>query len=455
MRIKTGILILLLSAIPFWGESQAWSGLCANCSNSFPTGFSSLEKLYIGTGPGVIGGLSVRGICAFDGVKVDSLNEGLGFSGAYDAVWYDGKLIAGGNFSYAGVNQWSIPNTQRIAAWDSINGWQSVTPNGGADSKINCLEIYNNELYAGGSFVSMNGLSVSRIAKWNGTSWSGVGGGIHGGMEEVTCMAVYHNQLYVGGDFYFSGSNNLSTNCIARWNGTSWDSVGCGLNWYLMDMVVDTARDVLYVAGGFSGFNNTVALGVAQWNDTTWTTVGTGLDTLWGTQCLAMFNGELYAGGGNVTVTTQGDTINNIYKFDGVKWTSADGGANNTVMDMAVYNGNLYVGGYFSQVGNGIPASKIACYGNTCPTSVAVAENPPAISFKMFPNPNKEVLRIEADEPGQLFFRLVDLSGKVMAEKKFSGKFEYNTALLASGTYIVQVSLVGGQRLHSEKLVIE
>jgi hypothetical protein len=280
-------------------------------------------------------------------------------------------------------------------------------------------------------------------------------GGVHGGMENVNCMAVYHNQLYVGGYFYSVGTNNLPAYCIARWNGTQWDSVGSGMNYPVHALVVDSVNDVLYAAGEFSYIRNTVCRGIAVWNDTLWKPVGSGYDTLWGTRCLQMYNGELYAGGANETVTIQGDTLRNLYKFNGTKWVSVDGGTNAYINCMEVFQGNLYVGGGFWQVGHGIPANKIACYGTTCPTSVGISENPPPIPFSMFPNPNKDILRIETEEPNELVFRLMDINGKSIAEKKFVGKFEYNTTSLAKGTYLIKISLKDGSRAHTEKLVIE
>jgi hypothetical protein len=73
----------------------------------------------------------------------------------------------------------------------------------------------------------------------------------------------------------------------------------------------------------------------------------------------------------------------------------------------------------------------------------------------MFPNPNKDILRIETEEPNELVFRLMDINGKSIAEKKFVGKFEYNTTSLAKGTYLIKISLKDGSRAHTEKLVIE
>lgn len=41
--------------------------------------------------------------------------------------------------------------------------------------------------------------------------------------------------------------------------------------------------------------------------------------------------------------------------FDSItKWVSVDSGANNSVLNIATYNGNLYVDGQFWQVGYGV-----------------------------------------------------------------------------------------------------
>ena len=97
---------------------------------------------------------------------------------------FNNQLIVGGCFDNAG----GIP-TANIAAWDGSN-WLALQ-NGigpysffycpyslGLNGCVNSLAVYNNELYAGGRFNNASGTPVNNIAKWNGTSWSDVGGGI-------------------------------------------------------------------------------------------------------------------------------------------------------------------------------------------------------------------------------------------------------------------------------------
>jgi len=197
-------------------------------------------------------------------------------------------------------------------------------------------------------------------------------------------MAVYKGQLYVGGDFGYAGGKQ--TNYIARWNGTVWDSLGMGLDYYVTSMVVDSTANVLYVSGGFghAGSMNTLAIGVARWDGTTWSAVGN--DTLNATSVLEMYHGELYAGGSNVMVTINGEQLNNIYRWDGSQWHSVGGGTNNTVFALKAYKDNLYVGGAFTQAGSTV-VNYIAKWFSPDVTSVEEKKNDIQYLGNTIPNP--------------------------------------------------------------------
>ncbi len=438
------------------GSAQTWSSVGLGAGGDGVSSFYVHEKMYMGGGysQSSLAGNPFQGICVFDGVSVDSLGEGL--TGIPRSMrWYNGKLITAGQILCANAPPNCIPATDNIAAWDSLTGWESICPNGGPESAVYAMEVYDSTLYIGGQFVTVNGVPFNRIAKWDGTTWSGVSGGVNGGLEAVWSMAVYHGQLYVGGHFTTAGNSNIPAWFIARWNGTQWDSVAGGLDGYVRAMVVDSVNDVLYVGGGFASAGGIPANGIACWNDTLWSAVGSGTDTLWGTTCLAMFEGELYAGGGNESITALGDTIKNVYMYNGVKWVSVAGGANATVLIMDVYDGNLYIGGGFGQVGYGLTAINIACYGTTCPTSVGIIEPPEKIPFIMFPNPNDDVLHITTTELGRLVMKIFSNSGQLVTQQTFTSQVDYETRGLAAGSYTVQVSLEDGSKMHSEVLIVK
>ena len=90
-------------------------------------------------------------------------------------------------------------------------------------------------LYVGGDFSVIGGVSANRIAKWNGTSWSALGSGMDG---SVWALAVDANgNLYAGG--LFPTADGLTVNQIARWNGTSWSALGSGINGAVTALAID------------------------------------------------------------------------------------------------------------------------------------------------------------------------------------------------------------------------
>src|SRR5690606_40758984 len=112
-------------------------------------------------------------------------------------------------------------------------------------------------LYAGGSFQTSGGKPVRGIAKWDGASWSEVGGGVSGGSTRSTVhdLCVFDDgsgpALYAGGEFGSAGGT-LSTSFIAKWDGESWSSVGGGVGSYIFALGVfdDGSGPALY-AGGY------------------------------------------------------------------------------------------------------------------------------------------------------------------------------------------------------------
>src|SRR5438874_1308719 len=75
----------------------------------------------------------------------------------------------------------------------------------------------------GRQFLQAGGNTAKRLAKWDGSQWTEVGGGITDG--PVYSLATSSNDLFVGGDFTAGGSTPLSG--VGKWDGSSWsDLVG-------------------------------------------------------------------------------------------------------------------------------------------------------------------------------------------------------------------------------------
>lgn len=126
-------------------------------------------------------------------------------------------------------------------------------------------------------------------------------------------------------------------------------------------MLTDTVNDVLYVGGQFYWLSDTImSPGVAKWNGTTFEPVG----CLYGAgvcvpqfpitiglgqpvTCLALYNGELFAGG-EFNHWYTGDTTRFVARFDGVDWHPAGYGMDGPVRSLKVFNDTLYASGWFS-----------------------------------------------------------------------------------------------------------
>jgi hypothetical protein len=85
------------------------------------------------------------------------------------------------------------------------------------------------QLHVAGSFNSINGISLSRIARWTGDSWEPLGTGIPPGAGGIRHMITHDDgrgpALYVT-DILQAGG--IPVNRIGRWDGRSWSDVGGG-----------------------------------------------------------------------------------------------------------------------------------------------------------------------------------------------------------------------------------
>src|SRR5215510_5096003 len=86
--------------------------------------------------------------------------------------------------------------------------------------------VYNGELYTCGNFEHAAGIECLAIARWNGSSWNDVGGGFqHGALTNVVRGLIeFNGELYAGG--YVDSVGGMTIHKIAKWNGNSWSAAG-------------------------------------------------------------------------------------------------------------------------------------------------------------------------------------------------------------------------------------
>jgi hypothetical protein len=307
-----------------------------------------------------VGGVAISHLARWDGDSWEDVGggvsgyelQGTDISFVRAMTVYDGKLIVAGYFKYAGGI-----NAKRIAQWNGTS-WDSLESGFSTDAILNgpnCVMVAGGGLVVGGGFSEAGGVSVNRIARWNGTAWSALGSGLIGlTLPSVDALAPHDGELVVGGSFSSAGGV-LAAN-IATWDGAAWDSVDSGMMGGGVLSLVNYDGDL--VAGGtFTGAGGVAAERIARWEGNSWSALGSGIagSTVAMVRTLEVYDGDLIAGG--YFGTAGGKAAIAIAVWDGSSWGALGSGLGGGQLGvtsanaLVVFDGDLIVGGNFTSAG--------------------------------------------------------------------------------------------------------
>jgi len=224
-------------------------------------------------------------------------------------IWQDRSLVGWGNNAQAlamygpymhvvGGN-----NAEGVMRYRGF-AWESLGATNGFGYALHATSL----LYCGGAFTTIDGVAATRIAKWNGVTWTPLGAGV---TNTVFAIASSSDgmEIYAGGTFTIAGGTTAHYFAMYDEVTNEWSSPCVGderLNNTVRAIAVSAAGDV-YVAGSF-------------------------------------------------TATTGGTTLNRIARWSRATdtWVAVGSGFNNTVysLEFDEYD-NLWVGGVFTQDGDG------------------------------------------------------------------------------------------------------
>lgn len=269
------------------------------------------------------------------------------------AALADGRVVVVGDFSGCGN-----VISPRIAIYrPASNDWEAF-PNTASlppATAITRVATSGNTIYVGGDFTSIDGVAARRIARWNGSAWSEVGGGVNG---TVLALLAVGTELYAAGSFTEAGG--INANGIARFDGAAWQTLGSGPSNGLTVASGATAGTTLlavgsdvYVGGGFTQAGGVAAAGIARWSGGVFSPLGSGVAGGFQVTSLDAGNGLIYAAGDYTSIG--GISANRIAAWDGSTWsrlgTETANGTNTAINSVAVLGNTVYVSGNFGQAG--------------------------------------------------------------------------------------------------------
>jgi hypothetical protein len=302
-----------------------------------------------------------------------------------DLEIYDDKLLIGGSF--VTIDDDTVFST---ILWDGEHFshlWDYTPESGVTKFLVNDITIYQGQIFASGGFtITGEGTNIALVKFENG-KW--VNAGIKG-QAGIFTTQVYKNELYVGG--YFFENNGNPGSFIQKWDGHNWHKVGGGLNSRVNDLMV--YNDTLYACGIFSQADNLPARNIAKWDGQNWHKIDD-----------SYFGGE--------------------------------------IIEMAVYNSNLYIGGMLYINGDTVNSIARRYIG---PEEQKNVED----IVKIFPNPVTDNLTLEynLDKTSNFKFALYDALGNIVYQEENPTAYGYYhylipTLNLAQGLYIARIELNG------------
>ena len=173
-----------------------------------------------------------------------------GAASAYNKIIFETKVIGsklwfGGMFT--GVNE--TLNSHGIGTYDLNTGLVEGFGSGvdGSTARVFAIEEFQGDVYVGGSFTSIDGVTANRLAKYSGGVWTGIAeffGDVYA-LENVG-----DSLLIIGGSFYKVGTDATQRRIVA-WTGTSLQNVGNGFAGGTVYALESDDNGLLHIGGTF------------------------------------------------------------------------------------------------------------------------------------------------------------------------------------------------------------
>lgn len=238
-------------------DGGSWSALGDGVDDAVTAIAALGPDVYAGGNFATAGNLPANNIARWDGAAWSPLGEGLDGPVFALAAGAD-DLYAGGDFTTADGSV----TANKIARWDGA-AWSALDL--GLDDVVHCIAIKGTNVYVGGNFTEAGGESAFGVARWDGSGWFPLGDGVGNAdtNASVTALGFAGEALFIGGSFILAGTAGATN--VARWDGTQWTALGGGVNQPVVTLAVG-GTDV-YFGGSFTRAGDQPSYHLAQWHD--------------------------------------------------------------------------------------------------------------------------------------------------------------------------------------------
>lgn len=231
--------------------------------------------------------------------------------------------------------------------WSEVGGLDGLAANHSIESICSDSSGF---VYA---IANFNSLSNSIVAKWDGNSWSELGGSnsLKNFLSNYTIASTSNNKSTICSDKF--GNIYVSGNWgVVKWDGNTWTLLGGVINNFGGYLTTDSKGNV-YNAWNFLNANGKYY--VAVWNGLSWSELGgpNSLAANGGMLAICVDSkGNIYTAGGFTNV--KGNKY--VAKYDGTAWSEVGGlnnlAANDYIMSICTdTKDNLYASGRFNSNG--------------------------------------------------------------------------------------------------------
>jgi hypothetical protein len=272
------------------------------------------------------------------------------------------QVVAGGIFGWTGNFQTILNGIARFDGVQWMPFGSGVAAPGGFNATVYATTPWGTSLVIGGLFLSAGSVSVSGLARWDGAAWSAF---TDEGAAAPDSLSSLGGALYAGGRWHVPGAPITEYTGIFRFDNQTWVTVGQN---YPDDEVfaLATYRGQLVAGGRFHNGGNAF---IARFDGTSWQPLGSGLNFLVYALCVFDPDGpgpvpDLLIAGGSFSMAG-GQPASCIAAWDGAQWMPLGPGTSGTVRALTVWNNTLVAGGDFYTAG-GLVSPGMAFWG--CPS---------------------------------------------------------------------------------------